>query len=214
MILPACERSQAGFLCAVQKKHPGQTRSGCFAVYTLAGNKPGSVSAIIYLGYVLPRISSDLPKTTRAALSFLLGLAPDGVYQADWSPSRWCALTAPFHPYPQAVCFLWHFPSGNPWEIPVSRFHGTRCLVMSGLSSTPARRPEQRPPEPDRHGLHTLSSARGKAQSRHGKNFVSFFLPLPSSSQWAPSSLNKVKRPQDCSRGRSNLLPMKTSLIH
>ncbi|MCL6665376.1 hypothetical protein [Akkermansia muciniphila] len=26
--------------------------------------------------------------------------------------------------------------------------------------------------------------------------------------------LNKVKRPQDCSRGRSNLLPMKTSLIH
>ena len=113
-----------------------------------------------------------------------------------------------------AVCFLWHFPSGNPWEIPVSRFHGTRCLVMSGLSSTPVRRPEQRPPEPDRHGLHTLSSARGKAQSRHGKHFVSFFLPLPSSSQWAPSSLNKVKRPQDCSRGRSNLLPMKTSLIH
>ena len=110
--------------------------------------------------------------------------------------------------------FLWHFPSGNPWEIPVSRFHGTRCLVMSGLSSTPVRRPEQRPPEPDRHGLHTLSSARGKAQSRHGKNFVSFFLPLPSSSQWAPSSLNKAKRPQDCSRGRSNLLPMKTSLIH
>lgn len=114
----------------------------------------------------------------------------------------------------RAVCFLWHFPSGNPWEIPVSRFHGTRCLVMSGLSSTPVRRPEQRPPEPDRHGLHTLSSTRGKAQSRHGKNFVSFFLPLPSSSQWAPSSLNKAKRPQDCSRGRSNLLPMKTSLIH
>lgn len=73
----------------------------------------------------------------------------------------------------RAVCFLWHFPSGNPWEVPVSRFHGTRCLVMSGLSSTPARRPEQQPPEPDRHGLHTLSAARGKAQSRQGGHFCS-----------------------------------------
>lgn len=73
----------------------------------------------------------------------------------------------------RAVCFLWHFPSGNPWEVPVSRFHGTRCLVMSGLSSTPVRRPEQRPPEPDRHGLHTLSAARGKAQSRQGGHFCS-----------------------------------------
>lgn len=73
----------------------------------------------------------------------------------------------------RAVCFLWHFPSGNPWEVPVSRFHGTRYLVMSGLSSTPARRPEQRPPEPDRHGLHTLSAARGKAQSRQGGHFCS-----------------------------------------
>jgi len=35
-------------------------------------------------------------------------------------PGNWCALTAPFHPYPvrwqlrlsrKAVCFLWHFPS-------------------------------------------------------------------------------------------------------
>lgn len=81
----------------------------------------------------------------------------------------------------RAVCFLWHFPSGNPWEIPVSRFHGTRCLVMSGLSSTPARRPEQRPPEPDRHGLHTLSAARGKVQSRRGGHFVLFFRP---SQEW------------------------------
>ena len=129
----------------------------------------------------------------------------------------------------RAVCFLWHFPSGNPWEIPVSRFHGTRCLVMSGLSSTPVRRPEQRPPEPDRHGLHTLSSARGKAQSRHGKNFVSFFLSDGDNIQWMMNDFKdyynvaeaeevrmtyKAKRPQDCSRGRSNLLPMKTSLIH
>jgi len=39
-------------------------------------------------------------------------------------PGRWCALTAPFHPYlcgqcpPSAVCFLWHFPAGHPdWPL-------------------------------------------------------------------------------------------------
>ena len=32
------------------------------------------------------------------------------------SPGPRCALTAPFHPYPEygAVCFLWHFPWGFP----------------------------------------------------------------------------------------------------
>ena len=40
------------------------------------------------------------PRTERATPHILLlGLAPDGVYQADKSPCRWCALTAPFHPY-------------------------------------------------------------------------------------------------------------------
>jgi len=29
----------------------------------------------------------------------LFGFAPCGVYQADPLPDRWCALTAPFHPY-------------------------------------------------------------------------------------------------------------------
>ena len=38
-------------------------------------------------------------------------------------PGRWCALTAPFHPYlcpcgPSAVCSLWHFPAGRPdWPL-------------------------------------------------------------------------------------------------
>ena len=31
----------------------------------------------------------------------LFGLAPDGVYLASLLPDRWCALTAPFHPYLQ-----------------------------------------------------------------------------------------------------------------
>ena len=55
---------------------------------------------VIYLESQLPGISSDLPETERATpQSLLLSLAPDGVYQADKSPCRWCALTAPFHPY-------------------------------------------------------------------------------------------------------------------
>ena len=36
----------------------------------------------------------------------LFGLAPSGVYLAGWSPSRWCALTTPFHPYPSDLSFL------------------------------------------------------------------------------------------------------------
>ena len=55
--------------------------------------------------------------------------------------ARW-ALTPPFHPYlcpcgPSAVCFLLHFPSGS-LAVPVPHFHGARCPVVSGLSSTPA----------------------------------------------------------------------------
>lgn len=35
-------------------------------------------------------------------MSLLFGLAPGGVCLADRSPGRWCALTAPFHPYSRA----------------------------------------------------------------------------------------------------------------
>ncbi len=35
----------------------------------------------------------------------LFGLAPGGVCQASPSPDCWCALTAPFHPYPAAAPF-------------------------------------------------------------------------------------------------------------
>src|SRR6266516_6025318 len=34
-----------------------------------------------------------------AAVRPLLDLAPGGVCRADRSPGRWCALTAPLHPY-------------------------------------------------------------------------------------------------------------------
>ena len=55
---------------------------------------------IIYLDRPLPACSSDT--TRRSAGNFipsLFGLAPDGVYLAGKLPYRWCALTAPFHPY-------------------------------------------------------------------------------------------------------------------
>ena len=54
-----------------------------------------------------------------------LALLPAGVYRAGTSRCRWCALTAPLHPYlcrpadrgPQTAIggvFLWHCPHGRP----------------------------------------------------------------------------------------------------
>jgi len=63
-------------------------------------------AAIIHLGFGFLRSSSGLPgnqdgpsPTPRTAPRSLFGLAPCGVCQADPLPDRWCALTAPFHPY-------------------------------------------------------------------------------------------------------------------
>jgi hypothetical protein len=57
-------------------------------------------------------------------------------------PRRWCALTAPFHPYlcgpsshgvaepPSAVCSLWHFPAGRPdWVLPSTLPCGVRTFL-------------------------------------------------------------------------------------
>ena len=48
----------------------------------------------------------------------LRDLAPGGVYRAGRSPGRWCALTAPLHPYPgrkhRGGLSLWHSPRGRP----------------------------------------------------------------------------------------------------
>ena len=43
-------------------------------------------------------------------------LLPVGFALPPLLPEARCALTAPFHPYPQmqAVCSLWHFPWGHP----------------------------------------------------------------------------------------------------
>ena len=61
---------------------------------------------------------------------------------------RW-ALTPPFHPYlipcgPSAVCSLLHFPSGG-LDASVPHFHGARCPMVSGLSSTKLASGSDRP---------------------------------------------------------------------
>src|SRR5262249_50256833 len=78
-----------------------QTVSRVLYSIALARNR----AAIIHLGSGFPRNSSDLPGNIERAVHgalrrhvSLFGLAPCGVYQADPSPDRWCALTAPFHP--------------------------------------------------------------------------------------------------------------------
>ena len=54
----------------------------------------------IYLGHRLPGASSDQPgKSAGRVILPLFGLAAGGVCQASLSPSFWCALAAPFHPY-------------------------------------------------------------------------------------------------------------------
>ena len=79
----------------------------------------------IHLGRPLPDASCDTPERRRenppAALShwsFLLGLAPGGVYPA--APVTGSAVRSyrTLSPLPdamqKAVCFLWHFPWGRP----------------------------------------------------------------------------------------------------
>jgi hypothetical protein len=69
-------------------------------------------------------------------------------------PRRWCALTAPFHPYlcgtpggvsPSAVYFLWHCPAGRPdWVLPSTLPYGVRTFL--GPVPAPRDGPGTRPP--------------------------------------------------------------------
>jgi hypothetical protein len=133
--------------------------------------KPASVPrsnsfgvAAIHLGPASPPASCGPPgdstgpasKTTNVALRPQFGLAPGGVYRADRSPGRWCALTAPFHPYRpfgrrSAFCgtVLRVAPTGG-WPAP--------CPVEAGLSSIPAAagpRPPSQLPLPGKYAIRT-----------------------------------------------------------
>ncbi len=63
----------------------------------------------------------DQPAAAEAALPSAWPCSEWGLPSRPSHLGRWCALTAPFHPYPTAglptgarrrvaVCFLWHFP--------------------------------------------------------------------------------------------------------
>ncbi|GEM_PF-6444876 len=67
-------------------------------------------------------------------------------------PGRWCALTAPFHPYlcgtspSSAVCSLWHFPAGHPdWPLASTLPCGAPTFLDSNrLARAAATRPAHR----------------------------------------------------------------------
>jgi hypothetical protein len=68
-----------------------------------------------------------------------------GLPSRSGRPDRWCALTAPFHPYlcgpegpPSAVCFLWHFPASHPdWPLASTLL----CGVPTFLNTIPQNGP-------------------------------------------------------------------------
>ena len=81
-------------------------------------------------------------------VSSYLALLQVGLAQPAWSPSRWCALTAPFHPYRHAPLrntdggmFLWRYPRGYP----LLRFPQHPVPTEFGLSSTRPKTRRGRP---------------------------------------------------------------------
>jgi hypothetical protein len=89
---------------------------------------------------VTARPQATYPGHSGRAVLSLLGLAPDGgLPSRPGRPSRWWALTPPFHPYlcalafawsPSAVCFLLHCPSGRPaWVLPSVMPCGVRTFL-------------------------------------------------------------------------------------
>src|ERR1019366_191873 len=73
-----------------------------------------------------------------------------GLPSRSGHPDRWCALTAPFHPYlcgpggpPSAVYFLLHFPASRPdWLLASTLLYG----VPTFLNTIPKIRSGLRPP--------------------------------------------------------------------
>ncbi len=75
-----------------------------------------------------------------------LALLQAGLAQPAWSPSRWCALTAPFHPYragPRigaAVCFCGAIRKVAPsWDFPSALSHGVRTFLSAPKRAATAR---------------------------------------------------------------------------
>src|ERR1700730_12392867 len=90
-----------------------------------AANYHGDEAATIHLGTPLPGASSGLPagagEQPSGACADATRLQPSwpffgwGLPSHSGHPKRWCALTAPFHPYHRegGGLFLWHFPASH-----------------------------------------------------------------------------------------------------
>ena len=97
----------------------------------------------------------------------LCDLAPGGVYRAGRSPDRWCALTAPLHPYPR-----------RGWYVSVALSSGSPPL---GITQHPALRspdfpraspPAAAQPAPARYpNMHVSRIQRGAAPTRITRAF-------------------------------------------
>ncbi len=90
----------------------------------------------MHLARRLPDGSSDLPGSSdrRPSDASLFGLAPCGVYRAPNITARAVRSYRTFSPLPlpkeEAVCFLWHFPSGHPdWELSSALPFGVRTFL-------------------------------------------------------------------------------------
>ena len=115
---------------------------------------------IIFLGVQSPARSSDTTRKVGGTTlnPSLFGLAPDGVYLAGKLPYRWCALTAPFHPYHlrggthfcgtvPKVTFAGRYPASCPTELGLSSntfvlaitFHTHRVLSYA-ISCKPVKK--------------------------------------------------------------------------
>ena len=124
----------------------------------------GGEAATIHLDTPLPGASSGLPagsgEQPSNACATATRLRPSwpcfgwGLPSHSGHPECWCALTAPFHPYPlrpkakAAVCFLWHFPAsclGLPLAITLL------CEVRTFLEHRQAMSAAARPTRPRDH---------------------------------------------------------------
>jgi hypothetical protein len=114
-----------------------------------------STAMAIHLGRPLPAGSSSRPEgqADRTGPSPLLGLASGGVCRASGSPRCWCALTAPFHPYPSpcgpgrySFCCTIPTPSSRLggkrgwWGLPITASCEARTFLSSRRAGTSGHR--------------------------------------------------------------------------
>jgi len=100
-------------------------------------HKPGSVYAVIYLGFPLPKSSSDLPAKLERTTPLLFGLAPDEVYPATPVTSGAVGSYPTISPLPIARRYIF---CGTFSSLTAAGCYPASCSVEPGLSSPRRRR--------------------------------------------------------------------------